>query len=147
MKPLHILIIDDEETQLMSLKSFLSRRNHFVETTTSGKNAIEIITENPIDLVLSDYRMPAWDGQKVLTEVKAFNPEIDVVIMTAYGTIENAVDLMKAGAYDFLSKPVDLANLENLITRLAAKRELESENRNLKAYLKHTALDPASDVD
>ena len=80
MNPFAILIIDDEEAQLVSLKSFLSKRGYDIFTSTSGKEGINIINNNVIDLVLSDFRMPEWNGLEVLKKVKELNPEIDVVI-------------------------------------------------------------------
>ena len=106
MKNLSILIIDDEESQLQSLKSFLQRRDFEVFTATDGEQGFDIITSQQIDVILTDYRMPKWDGFTLLKKVKEYNPEIDVVVMTAYGSVEDAVSIMKAGAYDYLSKPI-----------------------------------------
>ena len=79
--------------------------------------------------------MPEWSGLVVLRKIKELNPEIDVVLMTAYGKIEDAVEIMKAGAYDYLSKPVDLDELENLINRIKEKHLLIAENKQLKEQL------------
>lgn len=130
-----ILIIDDEEAQLESLKSFLSKRDYIIYTATGGPVGLEIIQSNPIDLVLTDFRMPEWNGFVVLRKVKEVNPNIDVVIITAYGSVEDAVEIMKAGAYDYLTKPIDLSELENLIQRVQEKRQLVEENRQLREQL------------
>jgi DNA-binding NtrC family response regulator len=130
-----ILIIDDEETQLKSLESFLKRREFQTFTAGDGESGFEVARKNTIDLVLSDYRMPGWNGLVVLRKIKELNPEIDVVIMTAYGSIEDAVEIMKAGAYDYLTKPIDLDELENLINRIKEKRLLLRENKLLKEQL------------
>ncbi len=135
MKNLAILLVDDEANQLESLSRFLKKRGHIVHTAGNGKKAVEIIADNYIDLVLSDFRMPEMTGLELLKEIKRINPEIDFVIVTAYGNVDEAVDIMKSGAYDYLSKPVDLDELENLIKRVAEKRLLETENRNLKSQL------------
>jgi len=135
MDRLSILIIDDEPAQLISLKSFLSRRGYEIFTAESGADGFEIVQNNTVDLVLTDYRMPEWNGLEVLKKIKALNPEIDVVVMTAFGNVEAAVDIMKAGAYDYLTKPIDLDELENLIGRVREKRLLVTENRLLKAQL------------
>lgn len=135
MKKLSILIIDDEESQLQSLKSFLSRRDYEVSTAQNGKLGFELLEAKLVDVVLTDYRMPEWDGFTVLKKVKAYNPEIDVVVMTAYGSVEDAVGIMKAGAYDYLSKPIDLDELEGLLERIREKRFLVSENKLLKKQL------------
>jgi len=135
MKKLSVLIIDDEESQLQSLKSFLSRRDYEVSIASDGKAGFDLLSTSLIDVVLTDYRMHEWDGFTVLKKVKEFNPEIDVVVMTAYGSVEDAVGIMKAGAYDYLSKPIDLDELESLLERLREKRFLVSENRLLKKQL------------
>ena len=135
MNSLTILIIDDEQSQLISLKSFLARRGYEIFTAESGPAGYEVVQKNTIDLVLTDFRMPEWNGAEVLSKIKSLNPEIDVVVMTAFGSIEDAVELMKAGAYDYLTKPIDLDELENLIQRVQEKRLLVAENRLLKEQL------------
>ena len=129
------LIIDDEEAQLISLKSFLSKRGIEIYTAKSGPQGLEIARKQTIDLVLTDFRMPEWSGLVVLRKIKELNPEIDVVLMTAYGNIEDAVEIMKAGAYDYLSKPVDLDELESLVNRIKEKHLLIAENKQLKEQL------------
>jgi DNA-binding NtrC family response regulator len=104
MNKFSILIIDDEEPQLQSLKNFLQKRDYNVFTSLSGDAALEIIKNSAIDIFLTDFNMPGMNGYQVLSETKAINPSIDVVVMTAYGTIENAVKIMKSGAYDFFNK-------------------------------------------
>jgi DNA-binding NtrC family response regulator len=130
-----ILIIDDEPGQLESLKSFLARRGYEVFTAETGETGYELAKEHIIDLVLTDYRMPGWDGFAVLQKMKELNPGIDIVVMTAYGTVQNAVEIMKAGAYDYLNKPIDLDELENLVSRVLEKRQLVAENRLLRQQL------------
>ena len=122
MKLLTILIIDDEEAQLHSLKSFLKRRGYEVFTAQSGPQGFEIARSNTIDLVLTDYRMPEWNGLTVVRKMKELNPEIDIIVMTAYGNIEDAVEIMKAGAYDYLTKPIDLDELELAFQHLRSKQ-------------------------
>ncbi len=135
MNNLSILIIDDEETQVESLKRFLGKRGHTIYTATRGKQGVEIVEHNQIDLVISDYRMPEMNGLEVLQAIKYLNPQIDVVIVTAYGNVEEAVDIMKSGAYDYLTKPIELDELENMIKRIAEKKLLVLENERLKSQL------------
>ena len=135
MKNMTVLLIDDEESQLKSLKSFLDRRNYEVYTADSGPSGYEIAKMNTIDLILTDYRMPEWNGLTVVRKIKELNPEIDIIVMTAYGNIEDAVEIMKAGAYDYLTKPIDLDELENLLKRVQEKRILLAENQLLKQQL------------
>ena len=136
MQTLSILVIDDEESQIHSFRSFLERRGYMVFTAASGPAGYEIVKNNTIDLILSDFRMPEWTGFTVLKKIKELNPEIDVVIMTAYASIEDAVESMKAGAYDYLIKPVDLNELENLLKRIQEKRLLIAENQLLREQLR-----------
>jgi len=135
MDSFSILIIDDEESQLKSLGSFLTRRGFKVFTAVSGPEGFKIARENTLDLVFTDYRMPEWNGFTVVKNIKELNPELDIVVMTAFGNIDDAVEIMKAGAYDYLSKPIDLDELENLIKRVKEKRILIHENRILREQL------------
>jgi DNA-binding NtrC family response regulator len=135
MSKYSILIIDDEEPQLLALKSFLSKRDYNIYTSTSGESAIEIIVNSTIDIVLTDFNMPGWDGQRVLQETKLINPSIEVVVMTAYGTIESAVTMMKNGAFDFITKPIDLDVLETILNKIKEKKYLVSENKLLREQL------------
>jgi two-component system NtrC family response regulator len=135
MSKYSILIIDDEEPQLLALRSFLSKRDYNIYTSTSGESAIEIIVNSTIDIVLTDFNMPGWDGQRVLQETKLINPSIEVVVMTAYGTIESAVTMMKNGAFDFITKPIDLDVLETILNKIKEKKYLISENKLLREQL------------
>ncbi|MBS3945960.1 MAG: sigma-54-dependent Fis family transcriptional regulator [Melioribacter sp.] len=135
MNNLSILVIDDEDSQLQSLKTFLSKREYKVYTANDGETGLKTVRENLIEVVLTDFKMPGWDGLTVLKNIKALNPEIDVVVMTAFGTIESAVNLMKEGAFDYLTKPIDLDELENILSRIKERRYLISENRLLKEQL------------
>lgn len=135
MNQLKVLIIDDEEPQLQSLKNFLTKRDYKVFTATDGEQGYNIAKDEQIDIVLTDYSMPGWDGFKVLTEIKLLNPSIEVVIITAYGMVENAVALMKNGAYDFLTKPINLDVLESILNKIKEKKFLQNENKLLKEQL------------
>lgn len=135
MREFSVLIIDDEEAQRASLKSFLSKRNYNVYTAPGGEEGFAIVKENMIDIILTDFQMPGWNGLDVVKNIKKFNPEIDLVVMTAYGTIETAVTLMKEGAYDFLIKPINLDELENVLNKIKERRFLLSENAILKTVL------------
>ena len=130
-----ILVVDDEQAQLQSLKSFLSKRNFKILTASNGSEALEQVKKNVVDIILTDYRMPETDGLTLLKKVKEFNPEIEVLVMTAFGNIEDAVNIMKAGAYDYITKPVDLDELETLLKRINEKRNLIFENKRLKEQL------------
>ncbi|MBN2091168.1 sigma-54-dependent Fis family transcriptional regulator [candidate division KSB1 bacterium] len=130
-----LLIIDDEPAQLQALAGFLKKRGHKVEKAESGLAGIEILKKQPIDLIITDFKMPDLTGLEVLTKAKAINPELDVIVMTAFGSIENATQAMRDGAVDYLTKPVDLNQLELVIQKALERKQLVSENRQLREQL------------
>lgn len=135
MKEFNLLVIDDEEAQLASLKTFLGKRNYNVYTAAAGEEGYNIARENQIDIILTDYKMGGWSGLDVVKNIKKLNPMIDIVVMTAYGDVETAVLLMKEGAYDYLIKPINLDELETILNKIKEKQHLVSENALLKTAL------------
>ena len=132
---MHILVVDDEAEQRTVLAGFLKKLRHTVELSGSAREALDVLRSTPVDLILTDYKMPDRTGYDLLLEARALLPDAMVVLMTAFGTIEGAVAAMRAGAYDYLTKPIDLDELEMLLGRIAEHRKLVSENRLLKAQL------------
>ncbi len=130
-----ILIIDDEKPQRESLGGYFKKKNFDVHLADSGKSGIEKAKSNLIDIVLTDYKMPDMTGYDVLLEMKKINPAIDVILMTAYGNIETAVEAMKAGASSYLQKPVNLDELDVLVDRALLGKQIVSENKKLKEEL------------
>ena len=135
MKDYNILVIDDEATQRDVLTGYLKKKGYKIFSASSGKEGIEIAKKNPVDIILSDFKMPDLNGIEVLEQVKKLNPEISFVIVTAYGTVENAVKAMRIGAFDYISKPVDLDELDLMIERIIEHKNLKSENQLLKTQL------------
>jgi two-component system NtrC family response regulator len=135
MKKLNILVVDDGRSQREMLRDFLRTEGHSVGEGEDGPTAIQRVREGHYDLLLLDYKMPGMDGMEVLQSVKQINPEIDVVIITAFGTIETAVEAMKAGALDYITKPVEFDELLLLVERVAERRTLIRENEILRAHL------------
>ncbi len=131
----NILIVDDEQSQRIILSGFLKQKGYNLFEASSGDEALKIIENNLIDIVLSDYKMPEMNGIELLKKIKERNPEIAVVIITAFGTIEDAVKAMKEGAFDYLTKPVELDELEFIISRISERQQLISENKILKEQL------------
>lgn len=135
MPNFHILLIDDEPAQITSIKSFLKRRDYMVSSANSGQDGINIVKDGNIDLVFTDYRMPAMNGLEVVQSINKLNPELPVVVITAFSDIKDAVQVMKEGAFDYLSKPIQLDELEILVKKAQERCNLISENKLLKEQL------------
>ena len=135
---MHILIVDDEEAQRDLLAGFLAKKGHQVRTAASGREAIDINVASGFDLALLDLKMPELDGVETIERLKEIDPETFFVILTGYGTVESAVQAMKKGAYDYLSKPVNLDELELIIERVRRERETRRELEVLRAQVDDT---------
>jgi two-component system NtrC family response regulator len=131
----HVLVVDDEESQRTVLGGFLRKRGLQVSTAGSVDEAMRIAGQGVLDLVLTDLRMPGKTGLDLLDELRRLVPDVPLIVMTAFGTVANAVDAMKRGAADYLTKPINLDELEVLVARTLERRALESENRELRRQL------------
>lgn len=129
-----ILVVDDEKNTRDGLARALGR-NYDVRLADSAARALRVLDEQPVDVLLSDIRMPGEDGLALMQRALARTPAPVCILLTAYGSIETAVDAMKRGAYDFLTKPVSLDRLELLLQRALRERDMESENRRLREQL------------
>jgi len=123
-----ILAVDDEINSLKVLSAALSSDEFTVDTAVSGEEAFAMFKDKHYDLVLSDYKMPGITGQQLLEKVKTVSPETPFVLLTAYGTIELAVNAMRLGAYTYLTKPVDLNLLENIVNELLLSDRQEPDD-------------------
>ena len=141
MGKLNILVVEDGQSQREMLKDFLAREGHRVAEAEDGNTAIQQVQSGHFDLLLLDFKMPGMNGIEVLGKIKNINPEISVIMMTAYGTIETAVDAMKLGAVDYIAKPINLDELIILIDRISERQTLLRENEILrqKLWKKETA--------
>lgn len=115
-----VLVVDDEPQMLIAINETLRRRGYSITTAGSAREALCRIREKYYDLVLTDVRMPEMNGLDLLKKVKASTPQTPVVLLTAYGTIQNAVDAMKHGAFDYLLKPFSSESLESVVRRALA---------------------------
>ncbi|MEO0161190.1 MAG: sigma-54 dependent transcriptional regulator [candidate division WOR-3 bacterium] len=129
---MHILVCDDEASQRELLAGFLKNLGHSVTIAAHGKEAIEKNRTTSFDLAILDLKMPEIDGIETMREMKSIDPQTYFIILTGFGTIESAVQAIKLGAYDYLSKPVDLGKLEMLIKRIHREQITNQELESLK---------------
>lgn len=129
-----ILLIEDDRNTRNGVAKLL-RHKYEIVIAEDGTRGINLLQRNSFDLVLTDIQMPGANGMNVLAECTKKNPAIPCVLITAYGSIETAVDAIKAGAYDFISKPIDVSKLELIIERALESKELKEENVRLKKQL------------
>ena len=132
----NVIIIDDEKSLLDLLSVVFRKEGYGVKTALSAAKAFEIIDREDIDLVVTDIKMPEKDGMEVLRHVRETRPDVPVVMITAYGSINQAVETLKAGALDYVVKPFDVEELKIIVARGLAERRLKQENIRLKRDLK-----------
>jgi len=135
MNPFKILIVDDEPTQRDMLRGYLARCGYDLSEVGNGPDALDHVRTHPVDLLLTDMRMPGLNGLELLAAVREINPLIQVIVMTAFGTVETAVEAMQRGAFTFVPKPIDLDALAVHIERALDHKTLFEENRELRARL------------
>jgi two-component system NtrC family response regulator len=142
MSRVKILVIDDDESLRRVLEYNLAQEGYAVLTAGSGEQGLELLKKERADLVVTDVRMPGMDGLQVLEGVRKVDPNIQVIILTAFGTIEMAVEAMKAGAFHYISKPFNRDELKLTIKKALQLKELERENVALRQELtERTGLD------
>jgi DNA-binding NtrC family response regulator len=131
-----VLVVDDDNYIRLFLKETLEGKGFQVELAEDGAQALTMIQESPPDLVLTDLKMPKKDGLELLKDVSQMDRSIGVIIITAYGTVETAVEAMKDGAFDYLTKPFSITEIESRLKRYFELNDLRKENRDLKNKLK-----------
>jgi DNA-binding NtrC family response regulator len=131
-----VLVVDDEPSNLTSLQKILEREQLRVLTAENAKRALELVRRHRIQVVLTDLMMPGINGVELLRAVKELSPETEVVMMTAYGTVETAVQAMREGAYDFVEKPLKRMTIVKSVRKAAERHSLMAENRSLRQELK-----------
>lgn len=130
-----ILIIDDEAAQREAVGGYLRKRGFAVLQAANGREGLALLQDRVIDLIITDLRMPELDGMGVLAAARAINPAIGVVMATAFGTVDGAVDAMQEGAFYYLQKPIDLDVLDQLVDRALEQRHRISENELLREQI------------
>ncbi|MBU2648311.1 sigma-54 dependent transcriptional regulator [bacterium] len=130
-----ILIVDDEVSTTALLKGFLVKQGYDITTEHDPETALSLVRDQQFDLLISDYRMPKMNGLELIENVRKIDPVIAILMISAYGSIETAVKIIKAGASDYLTKPIDLNELLLLIDKCIDKKRLVVENMQLKEIL------------
>jgi two-component system, NtrC family, response regulator HydG len=127
-----VLVVDDEVGMVTLLRNYLTREGYEVHTAPSGETALQFLEEHDCDVVLTDLRMGGMDGLALVRAIHATRPETPVILMTAFGGIETAIEAVKAGAYHFVAKPVKLPEVGALVRKALTERDLRRENRELR---------------
>jgi DNA-binding NtrC family response regulator len=136
-----ILVVDDEELQREMLGGFLQKEGFSVSLADSGESALKLCQDQSFEVALIDLKMPGMDGIELLSRLKEINPEIQVIVITAHGSIETAVEAMKKGAFHYVNKPVDLEELKINIKKGLESQKVLAENRFLKEQLEEKYKD------
>lgn len=135
MRDARILVVDDEAKMRRVLELMLSQMGCRVETAADGEEALALLARQPVDLVITDLRMPRLDGLGLLRRLREQGSEVPVIVITAYGTVESAVAAMKQGAFDYLLRPFELDTLEAVVRRALDMSQMRQENRFLRDEL------------
>jgi len=131
-----VLVVDDEASNLASLQKIFEREQMRVLVADSAKVALDLVRKHRVQVVLTDLMMPGTSGLELLKAVKEVAPDAEVVVMTAYGTVETAVQAMREGAYDFVEKPLKRMTIVKSVRKAAERQKLVVENRSLRQELK-----------
>jgi DNA-binding NtrC family response regulator len=131
-----VLVVDDEPSNLASIEKIFQRDGMRVLTADGAKAALDVVRTHRVQVVLTDLMMPGVTGLELLRAIKQLSPETEVVMMTAYGTVETAVQAMREGAYDFVEKPLKRLTIIKSVRKAAEKQQLLAENRSLRNEIK-----------
>lgn len=135
---LKILVIDDDESVRFSLVGILEEEGYSLDEAATGEDGLELIRQNDYDILFSDIRLPGISGVEVLQRTRELKPDIDVVMLTAYASVDVAVNSLNLGSYAFVQKPYEMTQILALIERIAEKRRLQQENRDMVERLRET---------
>ena len=133
-----ILIVDDEKNTREGLKKGLLHNKYKILLAEDGKDALGVFSNNKVDVMLADLKMPGLNGIELMKKVKRISPDTITVILTAYGTVETAVGAMREGAYDFITKPYDTDNLRITCLNAAEKKDLLNKTKLLQEEVNST---------
>ncbi|HZF50021.1 MAG TPA: sigma-54 dependent transcriptional regulator [Polyangiaceae bacterium] len=133
---IRVLVVDDEASARSGLEKLLRQEGYEVESASDGENALSLVSDRPPDVVVTDLKMPRMDGMQLLAKLREQNAEIPVIVVTAFGDVASAVGAMRAGAADYLTKPVDFDALLVSIERVLERRDLRVEADTLRRQLR-----------
>jgi len=145
-KKINILVVDDEPLVRRSLSEFLTLEGYCVSTASNGREALEILKSYTADIVITDIKMPELTGIQLLQQIRLNYPDIAVIFITGYGSIENAVEAMKEGAFDYITKPIIDNEIRIVLGRLIKQKLLVEENIKLKEEISATRKDHFLDI-
>src|SRR5207247_11370626 len=124
-----VLVVEDDPDIRRILQLFLTERDFAVTTAETATVALELLAQAPVDLILSDVRMPGMSGIELLHHIRERDPDVQLVLMTAYSSVKDAVEAIQAGATDYIEKPIDFRRLERILDVVFERRRLTHENR------------------
>jgi DNA-binding NtrC family response regulator len=140
-KDFKVLVVDDDEITRDMLVSLLAREGYPVVAARDGLEAVHLMRVEDVKLVLTDYKMPGADGIEVLRQAARNIPDVSVVLLTAFGTLDSVLRAMKGGAYDYLTKPFKIQEILIVVERAFKRAALMEENRELARHLRDTYRD------
>ena len=133
----HILLVDDQSSMRLTLTMLLKQNGHTLMQASTGADAIEKLAKNDFDVIITDLKLDEISGIDVLRAAKANNPQTEVIVLTGHGSVESAVEAMKSGAIDYLTKPVDSEELQLAVGRAMERQRLKSEVARLRSVVEH----------
>ncbi|MBI3794375.1 MAG: response regulator [Nitrospinae bacterium] len=135
-KPFHILIADDEEGIRKTLQTALSAKGYEVTTVGNGLSALKVISSSPVDVVITDLKMPGMDGFELLLRIKGISSDLPVVVITGFADVESTTKALKAGASDFLTKPFGAKDIYHTVSRLLEIQQTYKDNQKVLPFMK-----------
>jgi DNA-binding NtrC family response regulator len=132
MDDYQILFVDDDKDILLMVEQYLSMQGYHIATADSGLKALDMVKDQDIHIIFTDYKMPEFNGLELLAAVKQHKPEVEVIIVTGYGSMESAIQAMKYGSYDYLQKPFKLDHLKLIIDRIIEEKKVRDKSALLR---------------
>src|SRR5881296_531238 len=135
-----VLVVEDDIESRTAMRKILDGVGYKTMEADNGQEALDLLPTEEIDILVTDLRLPVMDGVELLKRAKAADQEIEVILITGHGTVEVAVEAIKEGAYDFITKPIKKAQLLHAVEKAAEKQYLQRENRELRSQLSQSGV-------